>query len=124
MGPLLGGFLFGAGGYFLPFFVVGILCAAMGTWNFFVVPSTTPSLVVLSKRECLSLYGKRSIVINSIVTIILSGVFNFYNPVLALRLQVVAGTLQLTPYSMGGIFFGYTLAYALAGWISGWASDK
>src|SRR5262249_20327226 len=118
VGPLLGGFLFEAGGYRLPFAVAGAWAVAM----VFVLSLLLPAQVRRTDVESSSLpLMNRRFLIPGGVVFLGATVLTLLEPTLPLHL---CDRLHVGPTTIGLLFAAAVVAYSLTAPIAGRVSDR
>jgi MFS family permease len=119
VGPVLGGWLFQAGGYALPFFVAGALAAAAGCMGFLGLPRERPSRA--GNPALLALLLDRSVLVAALAVALAAGGWGIVEPLLPAHL---ARTTHATPMAIGLMFTVATIAYGLISPGVGWVTDR
>ena len=120
LGPTIGGVLYEAGGFLLPFAVVGGLLAFSGILIFFLLPSQDAPIETQATQSILSLLSEAPFVIGTAIVIATSYSIGFVQATLEPHIR----NLQLTPLEIGLLFIVNGTAYAVSAPVWGRMCDR
>ncbi|XP_066286973.1 MFS-type transporter SLC18B1-like isoform X1 [Branchiostoma lanceolatum] len=122
-GPPIGGFLYDAGGFKLPFLVVGgvLLCCGVCLWVL-VPPQPDENEGEKKTGSLLSLLKLPVIIFTCGLGVVMASTISFLDPVL--QPYLAKKYKYLTPTHMGLIFLLFSSVYAILAPLWGWMADK
>ncbi|XP_052085589.1 MFS-type transporter SLC18B1-like isoform X2 [Mytilus californianus] len=121
-GPAIGGFLYGSGGFIMPFAVVGAIMFLCVPFNFWLIPGDT--VVEKSSSSKISFWvmmKSPKTIINSFSTLVAAMIFSILDPTLEPHLS---GSFNLEADIIGLLFLLMAACYAIMSPIAGWICDK
>lgn len=118
IGPTLGGWLFQLGGYYLPFFVVGILIGIDALMRITLLPPDRPRAKVSAdakssatkSNDVRKLLFNRSVILAAVAVALAASGWGLIEPLLPSNLTLVAHS---TPAMIGLMFTASTIAYGI-----------
>ncbi|CAC5370097.1 unnamed protein product [Mytilus coruscus] len=121
-GPAIGGFLYGSGGFIMPFSVVGAIMFLCVPFNFWLIPADT--VVEKSSSSKISFWvmmKSPKTIINSFSTLVAAMIYSILDPTLEPHLS---GSFNLEADIIGLLFLLMAAFYAIMSPIAGWICDK
>ncbi|XP_077868040.1 LOW QUALITY PROTEIN: MFS-type transporter SLC18B1-like [Saccoglossus kowalevskii] len=120
LGPPLGGYLYQAGGFFLPFTVLGGMAVLVTFFNFCILPNVKDEGAPKS-GSIIQLLKIPSVIVTSISVITGSMALGVLDPLLTKHLT----PFRLNSANVGSVFMAMAGPYAVsAAFIVGWLTDK
>ncbi|RDD42100.1 MFS-type transporter SLC18B1 [Trichoplax sp. H2] len=119
-GPPIGGLLFQAGGFKLPFIVLGSTLLVIGCVVIYFIPRISHAASAPPVTLMKQLLIRPRVIIMCIGIILQMLLFGFLDPTLSLHLQ----PLNLTPPELGAVFLALGAGYGIFSPIFGWLSDR
>ncbi|CAC5383193.1 unnamed protein product [Mytilus coruscus] len=121
-GPAIGGFLYGSGGFIMPFAVIGAIMFLCVPFNFWLIPAyTVVEKSSSSKISFWEMMKSPQTIINSFSTLVAAMIFSIVDPTLEPHLS---GSLNLEADIIGLLFLLMAAFYAIMSPIAGWICDK
>ncbi|XP_063418170.1 MFS-type transporter SLC18B1-like [Mytilus trossulus] len=121
-GPAIGGFLYGSGGFIMPFAVVGAIMFLCVPFNFWLIP--VDRVVEKSSSSKISFWvmmKSPKTIINSFSTLVAAMIYSILDPTLEPHLS---GSFNLEADIIGLLFLLMAAFYAIMSPIAGWICDK
>ncbi|EDV22583.1 uncharacterized protein TRIADDRAFT_58958 [Trichoplax adhaerens] len=119
-GPPIGGLLFQAGGFKLPFIVLGSTLLVIGCVVIYFIPRISHAASAPPVTLMKQLLIRPRVIIMCIGIILQMLLFGFLDPTLSLHLK----PLNLTPPELGAVFLALGAGYGIFSPIFGWLSDR
>ncbi|XP_033123385.1 MFS-type transporter SLC18B1-like isoform X2 [Anneissia japonica] len=119
IGPFIGGILYDAGGYILPFATLGCFMLIHSLALFYILPKDDENIL----RKCGSYLWLMSLPgswVGTFTTFVGAATLTFLDPTLSTELE----KFDLTPIEVGWVFLLMGAAYSITSPISGWLSNK
>ncbi|CAH1774797.1 unnamed protein product [Owenia fusiformis] len=120
IGPGIGGLLFDAGGFWLPFAVVGGLMILCVPFSFYILPSQTEQDNMDESGSFLAFIKIPSLMLVWLSVVLSSFVWSIFDPILAPHLT----QFDLSPSMLGLIFLLLSAFYGIFSPIWGWLTDR
>uniref|UniRef100_A0A8C4NH02 Solute carrier family 18 member B1 n=1 Tax=Eptatretus burgeri TaxID=7764 RepID=A0A8C4NH02_EPTBU len=117
LGPPLGGFLYSAWGYEMPFFIIGGLLLLMVPLNMILLPSQEGTIFKASFFRLLML---PPIIMSSVLVVLQACSVGFLDPTISIFLK---NQFQLKPKYIGLVFLTLSATYAIGSPIIGYLCD-
>ncbi|XP_062591163.1 MFS-type transporter SLC18B1-like [Saccostrea cucullata] len=119
-GPAIGGVLYGLGGFFTPFLVIGVLIIICVPVNWIILPPDDRFEQSESSTSSLTLLKSPSIIVASLAIIVASFIWSILDPTLEPHLR----EFDLGPELIGVLFLVMSAFYAISSPIWGWVADR
>ena len=125
LGPAIGGFLYGFGGYGLPFYVLGTLMLLTIPFAILVIPNNRNCRVVKTpKGSYKKLLSKFKIIINGFIIIIGAQLLSFLDPTIEPHLRQIGFEPHYVSLAFLIMSATYTLTSPLVGYLSSITKNK